>query len=137
MLRNNANLLLQSLWTPVETPHRHNDRTPWPKGCEAAHVLCGQHASLQLPTNEIRPPIESLRKRLQIDASNLNSPLMRFLPAILCGKRSYSRAPCGKSIPLTQETWTLSVPDWGAVNWTKTGMSYLHAEKMHMSMGHP
>ena len=63
-------LLLQSLWTPVESPHHSNNHTPWPKTCQATYVLCGQQASLQLPTNQIRPLLETLQKRLQIDSSN-------------------------------------------------------------------
>jgi len=63
-------LLLQSLWTPVELPHHSNNHTPWPQTCQATYVLCGQHASLQLPTDQIRPLPEALQKRLQIDSTN-------------------------------------------------------------------
>ena len=63
-------LLLQSLWTPVELPHHSNNHTPWPQTCQATYVLCGQRASLQLPTDQIRPLLEALQKRLQIDSSN-------------------------------------------------------------------
>jgi len=58
------------LWTPVELPHHSNNHTPWPQTCQATYVLCGQHASLQLPTDQIRPLLEALQKRLQIDSSN-------------------------------------------------------------------
>lgn len=41
--------VLQSLWTPVAFPNHNNDHTPWPSDCRAIQVLCGQHASIQLP----------------------------------------------------------------------------------------
>ena len=63
-------LLLQSLWTPVELPHHSNNHTPWPQTCQATYGLCGQHASLQLPPDQIRHLLEALQKRLQIDSSN-------------------------------------------------------------------
>ena len=63
-------LLLQSLWTPVELPHHSNNHTPWPQTCQATYVLCGQHASLQLPADQVRHLLEALQKRLQIDVSN-------------------------------------------------------------------
>ena len=64
-------LLLQSLWTPVEFPYHNNNHAPWPQACRASHVLCGQHASLQLPTKQILPLLVSLQERLQIDPNNL------------------------------------------------------------------
>jgi hypothetical protein len=61
-------LLLQSLWTPVETPHLYNTQPPWANDCAAVQVCCGQQASLKLSTQDARPLYESLCKRLQIEA---------------------------------------------------------------------
>lgn len=72
-------LLLQSMWTPVDTPNRHNDHAPWPQECQAPKVLCGQEASLLLPTNEIRPLLDALQKRLHIKASNPELDLNEIL----------------------------------------------------------
>ena len=127
-------LLLQSLWRPVEFPHHSNNHTPWPQTCQATYVFCGQHASLQLPTNQIRPLLEALQKRLQIDSSNPSWPSTRSLPAMLTqnitiGNKSLWRTPVGNSIPLTQGTWMFSALDWVEESWTKTGKSSWHAEK--------
>ena len=63
-------LLLQSLWNQLNFPIIATTRHLGSKSCQATYVLCGQHASLQLPTNQIRPLLEALQKRLQIDSSN-------------------------------------------------------------------
>ena len=127
-------LLLQSLWTPVEFPHHSNNHTPWPQTCQATYVLCGQQASLQLPTNQIRPLLEALQKRLQIDSSNPELAINEILAShaaqnIKIGKKSLGKTPVGNSIPLTQGTWMLSAPDWVEESWTTTGKSSWHAEK--------
>ena len=70
-------LLLQSLWTPVEFPHHNNNHAPWPQACRASHVLCGQHASLQLPSNQILPLLVALQERLQIDPKTSSLPSMK------------------------------------------------------------
>ena len=67
------------MWTPVDTPNRHNDHAPWPQECQAPKVLCGQEASLLLPTNEIRPLLDALQKRLHIKASNPELDLNEIL----------------------------------------------------------
>ena len=126
-------LLLQSLWTPVEFPHHSNNHTPWPQTCQATYVLCGQHASLQLPTDQIRPLLEALQKRLQIDSRNpelaINEILAPAMPTrnITIGNKSLWRTPGGNSIPLTQGTWMFSALDWVEESWTKTGKSSWHA----------
>ena len=72
-------LLLQSLWTPVEFPHHNNNHAPWPQACRASHVLCGQHASLQLPSDQILPLLVALQQRLQIDPNNLKLAINEIL----------------------------------------------------------
>ena len=127
-------LLLQSLWTPVELPHHSNNHTPWPQTCQANYVLCGQHASLQLPTDQICPLLEALQKRLQIDSSNPELAINEILashadPKYNDWKLVLWRTPVGNSIPLTQGTWMFSALDWVEESWTKTGKSSWHAEK--------
>ena len=70
--------------------------TPWPDTCQATYVLCGQQASLQLPTNQIRPLLEALHKRLQIDPSNCELAINEILashadPKIRIGKSHYGK----------------------------------------------
>ena len=57
-------LLLQCLWTPTEMPNHGSGQTPWPQECQAAQVFCGQLASLQLPSHELRLLLESVQKKL-------------------------------------------------------------------------
>ena len=42
-------------------PHHNNQPRPWPQACRASHVLCGQDASLQLPTKQILLLLVSLQ----------------------------------------------------------------------------
>ena len=82
-----------------------------------APVLCGQQASLQLPTAQILPLLEALQKRLGIDPSNAELALMKFLLAMLTlntlSGRSLSWITLpGNSIPLTQGPWMFSALDW-------------------------
>ena len=100
-------LLLQSLWTPEAMPHRYNDHTPWPQDCQSMQVCCGQHASLQLPTNEVSPLLEMLQKKLKLDEilASHSDPKYSEWKAVV------SEALCGSLIPLTQDTWMLSVLD--------------------------
>ena len=119
----------QSLWTPVERLHHSNNHAPWPQTCQATYVLCGQNASLQLPTDQIRSLPEALQTRLRIDSSNPNWPSMKSLPAmptpnITIGKKSLWKTLVGNSITLTQGTWMFSAPDWEGENWRKTGKSF-------------
>ena len=120
-------LLLQSLWTPVESPHHGNNHTPWPDTCQATYVLCGQQASLQLPTNQIRPLLEALQKRLQIDPSNCELAINEILAShadpkyqdwkkvIFCWKKVIMENTgwqLNPTDPLTQGTLMFSTLDW-------------------------
>ena len=60
-------LLLQSLWTPMGSPNSHNSQLPWPSSCQSIKTLCGQHASLQIPSKAIAPLLQSLQQRAGID----------------------------------------------------------------------
>ena len=60
-------LLLQCLWTPVGTPNDQNGQVPWPSNTATVKVMCGQQASLQLPTQKIEPMLQVLRQKVGID----------------------------------------------------------------------
>ena len=62
-------LLLQCLWTPIGSPNNQNGQMPWPSDCATIKILCGQQASLQLPTQAIEPMLQSLRQKVGIDPS--------------------------------------------------------------------
>ena len=62
-------LLLQCLWTPIGTPNNQNGRMPWPSSTATMQILCGQQASLQLPTQTIEPMLQTLRQTVSIDPS--------------------------------------------------------------------
>ena len=61
--------LLQCLWTPLGTPNNQNGQMPWPSNAITVKVLCGQQASLQLPTQTIQPMLQALRQKVGLDPS--------------------------------------------------------------------
>ena len=120
-------LLLQSLWTPVEVPNYNNDHTPWPQICQTAHVLCGQQASLQLPTAQILPLIEALHKRLGIDPSNAELAINEVLashadPQYTDWKIIIMDNTTWQLNPTDPGSWMFSALDWVEGNSTKSGM---------------
>ena len=110
-------LLLQSLWTPVELPHHSNNHTPWPQTCQANYVLCGQHASLQLPTDQIRPLLEALQKRLQIDSSNPELAINEILASHADPKYND-----WKLVIMENTGWQLNPTDTGYLDVQCTGL---------------
>ena len=110
-------LLLQSLWTPVDVPHHNNSHTPWPKTCQTAHVLCGQQASLQLPTAQILPLLEALQKRLGIDPSNAELAINEVLASH--ADPQYTE---WKIIIMDNTAWQLNPADPGSLDVQCTGL---------------
>ena len=110
-------LLLQSLWTPVDVPHHNNNRTPWPQTCQTAHVLCGQQASLQLPTDRILPLLEALQKRLGIDPSNAELAINEVLASH--ADPQYNE---WKIIIMDNTAWQLNPADTGSLDVQCTGL---------------
>ena len=110
-------LLLQSLWTPVEAPNNNNDHTPWPKACEPAHVFCGQHASLQLPTAQILPLLEALQRRLGIDPSNAELATNEVLAS-----HADPKYTDWKIMVMDNTSWQLNDADPGSLDVQCTGL---------------
>ena len=110
-------LLLQSLWTPVEFPHHNNNHTPWPQTCQATYVLCGQRASLQLPSDQIRPLLEALEKRLQIDSNNLELAINEILASHADPKYN-----AWKLVIMENTGWQLNPTDTGYLDVQCTGL---------------
>ena len=107
-------LLLQSLWTPVETPNYNNDHTPWPKTCD---VFCGQQASLQLPTAQILPLLEALQQRLGIDPSSAELAINEVLAS-----HADPKYTDWKIIVMDNTTWQLNDADPGSLDVQCTGL---------------
>ena len=110
-------LLLQSLWTPVEAPNNNNDHTPWPKACEPAHVFCGQHASLQLPTAQILPLLEALQRRLGIDPNNAELATNEVLAS-----HADPKYTDWKIMVMDNTSWQLNDADPGSLDVQCTGL---------------
>ena len=72
-------LLLKSLWTPVDLPNHNNHYTPWPPNCQPVQVLCGQHASLLLPNDKIKPLLDALQQKLGLDPAHAELELNEIL----------------------------------------------------------
>ena len=110
-------LLLQCLWTPAAMPHRYNDHTPWPQDCQAAQALCGQAASLQLPTNEIRPLLETLQKELQSEANNPELAINEILAS-----HTDPKYDDWKTVVFESTVWQLNPTDTGYLDAQCTGL---------------
>ena len=110
-------LLLQSLWTPVESPHHGNNHMPWPQTCQATYVLCGQQASLQLPTDQIRPLLEALQQRLQIDSSNPELTINEILAS-----HADPKYQDWKKVIMENTGWQLNPTDTGYLDVQCTGL---------------
>ena len=72
-------LLLQCLWTPIGTPNDRNEQVPWPPNTATIEVMCGQQASLKLPTQKIEPLLQALRQKLGLDTSKAELVVSDFL----------------------------------------------------------
>ena len=110
-------LLLQSLWTPEAMPHRYNDHTPWPQDCQSMQVCCGQNASLQLPTNEVRPLLEILQKKLNLETGNPELTINEILASHADPK--YSE---WKTVVFESTIWQLNPTDTGYLDAQCTGL---------------
>ena len=133
-------LLLQCLWTPVGTPNDQNGQVPWPSNTATVKVMCGQQASLQLPTQKIEPMLQVLRQKVGIDPNQAEAGVSNIVAnhiithSISSGNAPSWTMPPGNSIPLTQGTWKFSAQDWVGQNWTQTGTCWLHVGKRLTSM---
>ena len=110
-------LLLQSLWTPVERLHHSNNHAPWPQTCQATYVLCGQNASLQLPTDQIRPLLEALQTRLRIDSSNSELAINEILAS-----HADPKYHDWKKVIMETTSWQLNHTDTGYLDVQCTGL---------------
>ena len=110
-------LLLQSLWTPVEAPDSNNDHAPWPKNCEHTYVLCGQQASLQLPTTPILPLLEALQRRLGINPNNAELAVNEILAS-----HTDPNYTDRKIIVMDNTSWQLNDADPGSLDVQCTGL---------------
>ena len=110
-------LLLQSLWTPVERPHHSNNHAPWPQTCQATYVLCGQNASLQLPTDQIRPLLEALQTRLRIDSRNPELAINEILAS-----HADPKYHDWKKVIMENTSWQLNHTDTGYLDVQCTGL---------------
>ena len=110
-------LLHQSLWTPVEFPHHNNNHAPWPQACRASHVLCRQHASLQLPSNQILPLLVALQERLQIDPNNLELAINEILAS-----HADPKYIAWKLVIMDHTGWQLNPTDTGYLDVQCTGL---------------
>ena len=72
-------LLLQCLWTPIGTPNDRNEEVPWPPNTATIEVMCGQQASLKLPTQKIEPLLQALRQKLGLDTSKAELVVSDFI----------------------------------------------------------
>lgn len=100
----------------VDAPN-HNNHTPWPQTCQTAHVLCGQQASLQLPTGQILPLLEALQKRLGIDPSNAELAINEVLASH--ADPQYNE---WKIIIMDNTAWQLNPADTGSLDVQCTGL---------------
>ena len=110
-------LLLQSLWTPVAFPNHNNDHTPWPSDCRAIRVLCGQHASLQLPARQIAPLLKALQERAGIDTNKAELEINEIL-ASHKDQRYYQ----WKLTIMDNTAWQLNPADTGSLDVQCTGL---------------
>ena len=132
-------LLLQCLWTPIRTPNERNEQVPWPPGTGTVEVLCGQQASLKLPTQSIAPMLQVLQQKAGFDPDKAELGISDILadhsnPKYFLWQRTIMNMPLGNSIPLTQGTWKFSAQDWGEQSLTQIGTCWLHVKKRRMSM---
>ena len=110
-------LLLQSLWNQLNFPIIATTTHLGSKSCQATYVLCGQHASLQLPTNQIRPLLEALQKRLQIDSSNSELAINEILASHADPKYND-----WKQVIMENTGWQLNPTDTGYLDVQCTGL---------------
>ena len=98
-------------------PHRYNDHTPWPQDCQSMQVCCGQNASLQLPTNEVRPLLEIFRKKLNLETGNPELTINEILASHADPK--YSE---WKTVVFESTIWQLNPTDTGYLDAQCTGL---------------
>ena len=110
-------LLLQCLWTPAAMPNHENGQTPWPQECQAAQVFCGQLASLQLPSHEVRLLLESLQKKLQLDTSNPELAINEILAS-----HADPKYTDWKTVVFESTAWQLNPTDTGYLDAQCTGL---------------
>ena len=90
---------------------------PWPRHCQAAHVFCGQRASLLLPSNEILPLLEALQKRLAIDPRKAELAINEVLSS-----HTDPQYTQWKIIIMDQTAWQLNPTDTGSLDVQCTGL---------------
>ena len=80
-------------------------------------MLCGQHASLQLPTNEVRLLLETLQKRLHIEASNPELAINEILAS-----HADPKYKDWKTVAFENTGWQLNPTDTGYLDAQCTGL---------------
>ena len=95
--------------------------------CLTAHVLCGQQASLQLPTAEILHLLAALQQRLGIDPNNAELAINEVLashadPQYTDWKIIIMDNTAWQLNPTDPGSLTFSAQDWVEENLTKSGM---------------
>ena len=101
----------------MDVPNHNNNHTPWPQTCQTAHVLCGQQASLQLPTDQILLLLDALQKRLGIDPSNAELAINEVLASH--ADPQYTE---WKIIIMDNTAWQLNPTDTGSLDVQCTGL---------------
>ena len=101
----------------MEAPDSNNDHTPWPKNCEHTYVLCGQQASLQLPTAPILPLLEALQRRLGINPNNAELATNEILAS-----HTDPKYTDWKIIVMDNTSWQLNDADPGSLDIQCTGL---------------
>ena len=110
-------LLLQSLWAPIESPNIHNSQMPWPSRCQSIKRLCGQHASLQLPSKAIAPLLQSLQQRAGIDPNKAELDVNEILAS-----HSDPRYYQWQRTIMDHTAWQLNPTDTGYLDVQCTGL---------------
>ena len=110
-------LLLQSLWTPIGSPNSHNSQMPWPSNCPTIKTLCGQHASLQLPSKAIAPLLQSLQQRVGIDPNKAELDVNEILAS-----HSDPRYFQWQRTIMDHTAWQLNPADTGYLDVQCTGL---------------
>ena len=133
-------LLLQCLWTPIGTPNDRNEQVPWPPNTATIEVMCGQQASLKLPTQKIEPLLQALRQKLGLDTSKAELVVSDFL-----ADHSNPQYFLWQHTVMNHAAWQLNPTDTGCLEVQCTGLGgaeldadwdvLVACKKRRMSMG--
>ena len=110
-------LLLQTLWTPVDTPHCHNTHAPWTNDCEGVSPLCGQQASTKIDVKKAQSLYDSLCKRLDVTASNPELAINEIITS-----HTDPRFKEWQAVILESSEWQINPADTGVLSAQCTGL---------------